>query len=92
MLQDLSVSGAKVLLESERPLRQDLLRWLEFEVFAEGSWQKGRWCGLRFEELIPAAALHQTRLVATQAGLAAEQNRLVRQAAEEFVRGPSARL
>ncbi|WP_228242367.1 PilZ domain-containing protein [Porphyrobacter sp. GA68] len=64
ILQDLSCTGAKLLLERAEHISQGVLRWMDFEAFGDVTWRKGRWCGIAFDELLPEDVLHATRQAA----------------------------
>lgn len=88
VLHDLSKTGAKVLLEEARPVSQGVLSWMDFEVFGEVAWRRGRWCGIEFDEQVSEACLVRTR--ADAPALPAEARERLLNQAEEFVAGETA--
>ena len=85
VLQDLSQTGAKLLLEHAQPISRGFLRWLDYEVFAEVAWRRGRWCGVQFDALLSKDCLFATRAAAPAAAKASKI--LLLQHAEEFAQG-----
>ena len=88
ILQDISQTGAKLLLRRATPVSQGLLQWMDYEVFAEIAWQRGHWCGVIFDEPVP-----QEYLLATRAAVPAlmnESRERILQSAREFVQGEAA--
>ena len=89
VLQDLSLTGAKVLLEHAQPISQGLLRWMGYEAFCDVAWRKGHWCGVQFDEPVSQECLLATR-AAVPALMEAPKERLL-QHAREFVQGGNGR-
>lgn len=85
MLQDLSATGAKIQLMRPDSGPRGILRWLDYEVFAEVKWRRSGWCGLIFDPPISNACLVRTRLAAP--GLIAEEKRNRHSHARDFVGG-----
>lgn len=85
MLQDLSATGAKLLLQRTIPISQGLLRWMEYEVFIEATWRRGFWCGTSFAEPVPEEWLLATR--AAVPDLMNQSRERMLQRAREFVMG-----
>lgn len=81
VLQDLSRTGAKLLLDCAQPISQGVLQWMEFEAFGDITWRKGRWCGMIFEGPLSDDWLHTTR-AAAPALLSAPAKRLLDHARE----------
>lgn len=77
-LIDLSQGGAHLILSQPVPLREGVLFWLRFDIFADVVWQEGEHVGLKFDELVPIPALVETRLRAPS---------VVREAAQAWVSG-----
>jgi hypothetical protein len=85
LLQDLSKTGAKLLLADEKVSSSGFLHWLQYEMFAELAWRKGRWCGVQFDEPVPEDWVLGTRAEAP--ALAEERDKRLRQFAQKFVEG-----
>ena len=63
-LIDLSLTGAKVALDVNAPLRGDaFLEWGSFEAFCTISWAEGRLCGVLFDEPLASKVLIATRVL-----------------------------
>jgi hypothetical protein len=60
-LVDLSQAGAHVQLSRPEAVREGVLRWLNFETFGMAMWQEAEDVGLKFDVLLPAHVLEQTR-------------------------------
>lgn len=48
ILHDLSATGAKVLLEHDRPISKGILTWLDYEAFGDLAWRRGVTLTLNF--------------------------------------------
>ena len=77
-LIDLSQGGAHLILERPEAVREGVLSWLGFDAFGAVVWQHREHVGLEFDELVPLAAMVETRLRAPS---------VVREAAEAWVAG-----
>lgn len=77
-LIDLSQGGAHLILSRSEPIREGVLFWLRFDIFADVAWQHGEHVGLTFDELVPIPTLVETRLRAPS---------VVREAAQAWVTG-----
>lgn len=88
ILQDVSRTGAKLLLQRATPISQGLLRWMNYETFMELSWRRGYWCGVSFDEPLPEECLLATR--AAVPALMNESRERILQRAREFVQGEAA--
>ncbi|WP_305095743.1 PilZ domain-containing protein [Croceibacterium aestuarii] len=60
-LVDLSQGGAHVIMRDGAKVREGVLSWMRYEVFAEVVWQDGDAIGMAFDEPISREALLQTR-------------------------------
>lgn len=88
ILQDVSQTGAKLLLQRATPISQGLLRWMNYEMFIEAAWRRGYWCGVAFDEPLPEEHLLATR--AAVPALMNETRERILQRAREFVQGEAA--
>lgn len=88
ILQDVSRTGAKLLLQRATPISQGLLRWMDVEMFIEVTWRRGYWCGVTFDEPLPEEYLLATR--AAVPALMNESRERILQRAREFVQGEAA--
>ena len=88
ILQDVSKTGAKLLLQLTTPISQGLLRWMNYETFIEVTWRRGYWCGVRFDESLPEECLLATR--AAVPALMNESRERILERAREFVQGEAA--
>lgn len=68
LLQDISLTGARVhitdrrgIVESLLPGQDAVLEWADFEAFGTLIWVEGEACGLSFEEIVRPEILIQTR-------------------------------
>ena len=60
-LIDLSTAGAHLQLSQPEPVREGMVRWLDFETFGMAMWQSDCDVGLKFDELLSHRILFQTR-------------------------------
>jgi hypothetical protein len=60
-LVDLSPAGAHIVLSQPETVREGVLRWLEFDTFGMAVWQDAMDVGLKFDRLLPAHVLDETR-------------------------------
>ena len=60
-LVDLSQAGAHVVLSEPQTIREGVLRWLNFDTFGVAMWQGEEGVGLKFDRLLPAHILDETR-------------------------------
>jgi hypothetical protein len=60
-LVDLSPAGAHVVLSKPEQVKEGVLRWLRFDTFAMAMWQQEDDVGLKFDRLLPAHILAETR-------------------------------
>jgi len=88
ILQDVSRTGAKLLLQLTTPISQGLLRWMNYEMFIEVTWRRGYWCGVSFDEPLPEECLLATR--AAVPALMNESRERILERAREFVQGEAA--
>lgn len=87
ILHDLSATGAKVLLQYDRPISKGILIWMDYEAFGDLAWRRGRWCGIHFDEAISEEWLFNTRALSPTLEKAAKEKLLSE--AERFVTGES---
>jgi len=58
---DLSPAGAHLVLSQPEAIHEGVLRWLGFDTFGMAVWQEGEDVGLKFDRLLPAHVLDETR-------------------------------
>lgn len=61
LLLDLSQVGARLACRFPPTFRKGVLTWMTFETYGETVWQKGRMCGLRFDEELDLSVVVRTR-------------------------------
>lgn len=60
-LIDLSQAGAHIVLSQPETVREGVLTWLRFDTFGIAMWQSEEAIGLKFDRLLPAHVIHETR-------------------------------
>jgi hypothetical protein len=60
-LVDLSQAGAHVVLSRPETVKEGVLTWLRFDTFGITMWQDEENVGLKFDRLLPAHILAETR-------------------------------
>ena len=61
LLLDLSQVGARLACRIPPTFTKGVLSWMGFESYGDTIWQKGRMCGLRFDEELDLSVVVQTR-------------------------------
>ncbi|MDG5748663.1 hypothetical protein P8Q88_10790 [Qipengyuania sp. XHP0207] len=85
LLQDISATGAKIVVPTRDKLRQGVLCWNGFEAFGDIVWQDKEWCGMKFDQPISEKWLFETRR--SIPALLDEMRNGARKDAAEFVAG-----
>jgi len=60
-LDNLSVTGAHLSRPNVEDFTGCVLRWLGFEALGEKVWQRGAYCGIRFDQPLPESWIAETR-------------------------------